>query len=972
MLSLVLAATVTLAQSAPGRLFDGAAFPSHLPDAPQVRHSTVHRGVDGVSGFNLHSYLAHHDGRFWAMWSSSRVGEEDPDQRVLYATSLDGHHWSAPEVLAADPDGPTGPARWIARGLFVENGKLLALAAYIESADYQLRGRDEVWRKLELRHFEWTSRRWTPRGTYAANCMNNFPPQRLNGRLALVCRDSRMNVSMALRASAGAWQHTPLAAAPPFDKMDEPTLYETQNGEVHMLVRDNSRSGVLLRAVSRDHGVTFTAPVRTNYPDATSKNFPGRLSNGRYFLISNTNPRGRDPLAISFSRDGWTFGHPLAVRREPPPRRYAGRAKGSGSVQYPHALEHNGSLWVIYSTNKEDIEIAELPLAPLGHALYDVVVYGGTPGGVAAAIAAARHGRDVALLEYHPHLGGMTTSGLGKSDIETREAIGGLFREFTAAVKAHYVEAHGPASPNVKLARDGYYYEPSVALRVLNRLVQNEPRIRVFTRHRLEEVIRQGNRVRGLRARNRATGELTEFRGGIFIDGTYEGDLFAFAGARYRLGRESRAEFQELHAGVIYQDYETRAFLPGSTGAGDHRVPAYTFRLCLTTDPANAVPLTQAPPDYDRTHYLGYLDDWKAGRLGPPKVMKDGVGYFAPTFNTVVRAISIAELPNRKTDININPRPLGFPFAGLNHAYPEAAWDERERITARIRNLTLGLLYFLQNDAAIPEAHRALARQYHLAKDEFADNAHFPFQLYVREARRLAGLYTLSENDTTLAAGAQRTPIHADSIAAGEFPVDSFPMRPREPGHDVALEGYIFMLDQLTRPYQIPYRILIPETVDGLLVPVAASTTHVAFSTIRLEPTWMALGQAAGLAAHLALTHQVEPRAVDPRELQRAILARGQVITYFKDIDQQDPAYAALQYYGTFGFFPDYYARSRDAIDAATAQRWWRLATNTNPPSTPDHFDHAVFQTWFGRNASTAAPVTRGEFCQALYQRTRQ
>ena len=606
-----------------------------------------------------------------------------------------------------------------------------------------------------------------------------------------------------------------------------------------------------------------------------------------------------------------------------------------------------------------------------GGAEFDVVVYGGTPGGVAAAIAAARMGRSVALVEYHRHIGGMTTSGLGKSDIETREAIGGLFREFTAQVKAHYVEHYGPQSDNAKKARDGYYFEPSVAQRVMDRMVAGESRIRLLTHHRLEEVMRRGNRVTGIRVRNRASGERVEIGGRVFIDGTYEGDLAAFAGARYRVGRESRADFNELHAGVVYQDFETRTFLPGTTGEGDKRIPAYTFRLCLTADPANARVLTAPPPEYDRTRYLGYVEDWKAGRMGPPRVMKDGVGYYGPTFNTVVRALSFAELPNRKYDVNMNPRPLGFVFAEENYGYPEAGWEERERITARIRNLTLGLLYFLQNDAAVPEAQRALARQYHLAKDEFTDNDNFPFQLYVREARRLAGLYTLTENDTILGPDLGRTRVHLDSVAAGEFPVDSFPVRKREKGHDTALEGYIFMLDNLTRPYQIPYRVMVPETVDGLLVPVAASTTHVAFSTVRLEPTWMALGQAAGVAAHLAIDAGVPPRAVDIDRLQRETLRRGQVITYFKDIDSKDPAYAAMQYFGARGFFTDYFARSADAVDRATANRWWRLATKAEPPAGAGPLTRGELARWLGQSppADAATPVSRGALCQALYER---
>ena len=164
---------------------------------------------------------------------------------------------------------------------------------------------------------------------------------------------------------------------------------------------------------------------------------------------------------------------------------------------------------------------------------------------------------------------------------------------------------------------------------------------------------------------------------------------------------------------------------------------------------------------------------------------------------------------------------------------------------------------------------------------------------------------------------------------------------------------------------------MVPETVDGLLVPVAASTTHVAFSTVRLEPTWMALGQAAGVAAHLAIAGGVEPRAVNVEQLQRETLRRGQVITYFKDIDSKDPAYAALQYFGTKGFFPDYLARSKDAVDGETAARWWRIATGKAAPGLEGAFTRGVLARWLGTGepARAGEAVTRGEMCQALYER---
>lgn len=342
------------------------AAPLELKQAPG-RHSTVFRGEKGKSGFNLHSYVAHFDGRFWAAWSSAILNEEDPDQHIRYSTSKDGHTWSESAVLAADPDGPTGPQRWITRGLFVEGGKLHALGALVESADYKNRGTSVVWQNLKLMRFTWNGKSWAPAGVYAADCMNNFPAIRIAGMLSMPCRDRNMNVSYLMTDSPSAgWKTIPISNDPPFHRMDEPTVYEAADGTVHLIVRDGTRSGRLIRIVSRDKGKTWSLPVSTNYPDATSKNFAARLSNGTYYLINNPSTSARDPLAISFSRDGWVFDRPLALRKHGPASRLKVSKSGIGSLQYPHAMEHAGSLWVIYSTNKEDIEISEFRLKDLG------------------------------------------------------------------------------------------------------------------------------------------------------------------------------------------------------------------------------------------------------------------------------------------------------------------------------------------------------------------------------------------------------------------------------------------------------------------------------------------------------------------------------------------------------------------------------------------------------------------------------
>lgn len=511
---------------------------------------------------------------------------------------------------------------------------------------------------------------------------------------------------------------------------------------------------------------------------------------------------------------------------------------------------------------------------------YDVVVLGATPGGIAAAVAAGRAGRSVLLVSYHRHVGGMMTSGLGKSDIEHRAMIGGLFREFVERVYTHYVGVYGHRHEHVVKCRDGYYYEPSVAEEVLTAMLEEQPTIAVLKNWRLESTGSEEGRLTNVQIVERESGEVRTVSGLVFIDATYEGDLYAAAGAQFRLGREARSEFDEPHAGVIYVDYRDKRILPGSTGAADDALPAYTYRLCLTSDPDNAFPLTEPPPGYDRGRYLGYFDDLKAGRLDAPKSFKPGRGYNPKHFGTLVRALSVTEIPNRKYDVNINPRPLGFPFPELNRGYVEGDEVQRGRIRRDHRNLALGLLWFLQHDPQVPEAHRRLAAELHLPRDEFVDNGHFPFQLYVREARRLVGEYTLTEHDIT-GDGSDKTPrSHSDSIAVGEFPIDSFPCRLRQPGDAVVLEGYLGMLDHITRPYEIPYRIMTPKRIDGLIVPVAASTTHVGFSSIRMEPTWMALGQAAGTAADLAVELGVRPRDVPIPTLQERLLRQGQVLRH--------------------------------------------------------------------------------------------
>ncbi len=617
---------------------------------------------------------------------------------------------------------------------------------------------------------------------------------------------------------------------------------------------------------------------------------------------------------------------------------------------------------------------------------FNVVIVGGTPAGIMAAIAAARLGQKTALVEYHDHIGGMSTSGLGKSDIENKAVISGLFREFTGRVHQYYQQRYGKGSPDDQLCREGYYYEPSVAEKIFNEMLQ-EAGVVLFLGQQIEQATTDSQKIVEAIFKNRHSQETLKIKGTVFIDATYEGDLYARAGATYRLGRESKEEFNEPHAGKIFFDHNDHKFLPGSTGEGDDQLPAYTYRLCLTDDPDNSAPLLEPPTNYDRNNYTDYLQDLREGRLGGPKVMREGHGYYPAHFDTILRVFSFAEIPNHKYDVNINPRALGFPFPEENREYVEASWAQREIIFKRHRELVLGLLYFAQNDPEVPAEQRKMANKYHLPLDEFVDNEHFPWQLYVREARRLKGKYTLTENDLNPKNTIARSTIFSDSVITGEFPIDSFPVTKERSADNSVLEGYICLLE--ISPYQVPLDILLPEKIKQLIVPVAASTTHVAFSTIRMEPQWMGLGQVAGTLAHLSIQLGVDVEDVPVPQLQQLLLENDQVLTYFHDLDKTDKAYKAAQFWGTKGFFKTYSAHLQETIHSDTLKEWLHILLREINKSTSLLIPKAATVTitdfikivtqldlpatvanmeWLYQKRSGDLPVLRGEVCQALFE----
>lgn len=532
-----------------------------------------------------------------------------------------------------------------------------------------------------------------------------------------------------------------------------------------------------------------------------------------------------------------------------------------------------------------------------------------------AGIAAARRGCRVVLLERTAHVGGLPANGLGATDISTRALAAGLFREFTARVRAYYVSTYGADSEQVRYCSDGYHFEPSVGERVLWDMLAEHPFIVVCTHRQFDAdpsaVVRHGRLIRALRVTDRRTGRIETYTASAFLDATYEGDLAAAAGVPFSTRREGRGDFHEPMAGRVYQKWGDSAVGAGSTFAGDDTIQAYNYRLCLTADPHNRVPIEQ-PPGYQREEYVSLIDDLRHDRI-------PGLHNREREWDGIGRITNIVWLPNRKTDAN--NQHLAFLSTDLpeeNYPWPTADWAWRDRFAVRLRNYTLGLFWFLQNDPEVPESFRENARKYGLAADEYRDNGNFPRQVYVREGRRILGEHVFLAHDALPAEPGERPVIHPDTIATSHYPVDSHAVRKREPGR-VHLDGFVSLH---TQPYTVPYGVMVPKTLDNLWVPVAVSASHMGFGTLRMEPCWMALGEAAGAAASLAASAHVPARLVPVDRLQQDLVAGGAMVVFFRDVPPADPDFAAVQWLAVRGGFQGWEASLDAEISAADWNRW--------------------------------------------------
>ncbi len=593
---------------------------------------------------------------------------------------------------------------------------------------------------------------------------------------------------------------------------------------------------------------------------------------------------------------------------------------------------------------------------------YDLVVIGGTPGGIACAVRAAREGLSVLLVNRHDHLGGIMSSGLGVWDTQWEGKRSPLYDEVRAAFFEHYRVTYGEDSPQYRDALPGKSghtngrYEPHIAEKILTGLVEREKNVTVLKGFVPVAAEREGALLKSVTLRATQGADERAVQAPVFVDCTYEGDLAALAKVPYRVAREARSEFNEPHAGFIFMrpvmqppDAETarlatlrdamnlRKFsgfqeilLPQSTGEADDAVQACNYRTILTMDPANRAPI-EKPANYD-PYFLKSLEIFSG----------------------------VKSIPNGKFGWN---RPQ---IVGRQTAYVEADWDERQRIMDEHWEATLGLLYFLQNDPTVPEVVRRAWLEYGLAKDEFADNGHRPYEMYVREARRITGRAIYTQHDAMIAPGLLRAPVHADSIAMTEWYMDSHSCTPARIAG--VLEEGKAMLHQETFPGQVPYRCLLPQGVNNLLVPVCLSATHVAWGTVRLEPVFMQTGESAGHAAALAKRTAATPADIDPELLIRKLAASRSTISFFNDVDitSDDPGVAAAQYFGTKGFFAHYDAKLDSPLTGSVEAVWQEgFAKLQKGELEPMQLAKAVHDA--EAQESPATQQTRGAFLSALF-----
>lgn len=526
----------------------------------------------------------------------------------------------------------------------------------------------------------------------------------------------------------------------------------------------------------------------------------------------------------------------------------------------------------------------------------DIVVYGGTSAGIAAAIEAKRMGKSVVLIEPTSRVGGLTTGGLGQTDIGNKRVIGGISREFYQNIKTYYDDTanwkwqkrqeylDGGQTRTQQNENSMWTFEPSAALKVYHDMLK-AANIQVEYNQKLDRakgVGKSGNRISSITMLSGKT-----YRGKMFIDATYGGDLMAAAGVSYTVGRESNSQYGETLNGVHTWDTDTTMtgqksrnsmnhnftrgvdpyvvkgdkssgllpFInpnaPSPHGAGDKKVQAYCYRMCLTDHPDNRIPFAK-PANYNERDYELLLRNYEAGEKGFPWINSG--------------------MPNRKTDTNNR---LGFStdFIGQNYAYPEASYEERERIAERHRQYQQGLMWTLAYHERMPDFIKKEVSRWGTSKDEFERQDGWQQQLYVREARRMVSDLVMTQYHC------EGLKVVEDPIGMGAYGMDSHHIQ-----RYVTEEGFVKnegnIEAHVAAPYPVGYRAIVPKKSEcaNLLVPICLSATHIAFGSIRMEPVFMVLGQSAAVAACLAVDRNLAVQEVPYRDLKKALLDKKQIL----------------------------------------------------------------------------------------------
>lgn len=562
--------------------------------------------------------------------------------------------------------------------------------------------------------------------------------------------------------------------------------------------------------------------------------------------------------------------------------------------------------YAIYSTSMKKISLfiwlisamiispAYTPTKSISAKTYkaDVIIYGGTSAAITAAVQVKKMGKSVIIVSPDPHLGGLSSGGLGFTDTGNKEVIGGLSREFYQRLYTHYQKPEawqwqkkeeygnkGQGTPAIDgNNRTMWIFEPHAAEQVFEDFAK-EYQLTIYRNEWLDRS-KKGVTKKGLNIISFRTLSGNTYEGKMFIDVTYEGDLMAAAGVSYHVGREANSVYGEKWNGVQTEVFqhghhfkskispykipndpksgllpEVSAAPSGEYGAGDNKIQAYCFRMCLSNSPENRIPFAK-PQGYDPKRYELLARVFASG--------------WRETFD------KYDPIPNRKTDTN-NHGPFSTDYIGKNYDYPEASYERRKQIIKDHELYQKGLMYFLQNDPSVPADVHEKMQQWGLPKDEFKDNGGWPHQLYIREARRMVGEFVMKEAD---ALGKTQVP---NSVGMGSYSLDSHNIQ-----RYVKQDGYVQNEGDIgvhpDKPYSIAYGSILPKASEctNLLVPVCVSSSHIAFGSIRMEPVFMILGQSAATAAVLAINNKVTPQALPYATLRAELLKDNQRLEYVK------------------------------------------------------------------------------------------